>query len=395
MKRLLTALLSILLLYGCAAPAGHMESNAPPIVQAPALTLTPTPAIMTAPTPAPTPVATASVALTEKNYLQPWEPDYALDIEASFTGEGFDLFWAFNSALTQGEWDTLPEAAALCPQYMPEGGEASVAIEEARNVWGPDWGVSTLEYKDEGFVDFATHISADLNLAYIEIYSGYDCILLLFDKREDGAYIPFKAVEITWGDYRFETFGGARWLVYSHRYVWGSGIWVEGVDWYNLDDGRVDISYCYSVGEMQLSWAPLGWWHFSGTLSEPQIIYDETKQLLTLHMTATTRLERHKDDENPMDHEEPGWDSAYPVAICYDMAAHRAYTCAGLTQWYHEPENVTNYARPFARELRELGKQRLGMAHWWAKWVLEGAGDWQDFYARNGLVYVERERDRG
>ncbi len=388
MKRLLTALLSILLLCGCAAPAGHTESNAPPADQTPALTLAPAPA--GAPTPTPAPAMAASVALTAENCLEPWEPDYALDIEASFTGEGFDLFWAFYEALLQGGWDTLAEAAALCPQYMPEGGEASVAIEKANDWWG-EYG---LKYRDQaGLFHITTHIDAAMKLAYIELSSGYDCILLLFDKRADGAYIPFKAVEI-WGDYRFETFGGIRWLVYNlcdH----GSGIWIQSADWYNLDDGRVDISYCYDVSEMQLTRTPLGWWAFDGTLTEPQTVYDEAAQLLALHMTATARIERYKDDENPMDYEEPGWDSAYPVAICYDMAAHRAYTCAGLSQWYHEPENVTNYARPFARELRELAGQRFGMAHWWAAWVLEGAGDWQDFYARNGLVYVERERDRG
>ncbi|MEA4971230.1 MAG: hypothetical protein VB051_12025 [Candidatus Pelethousia sp.] len=69
------------------------------------------------------------------------------------------------------------------------------------------------------------------------------------------------------------------------------------------------------------------------------------KRLLTA--LAAARLERRKDGKNPMDYEEPGWDRIDPVAICYNMAAHRAYTSAGPSQWYHEPENVTNYARPF------------------------------------------------
>lgn len=310
-------------------------------------------------------------------------------IIAYYTGADDGMFLAVYRALSETVWTDVSQAIQGMKAYLPEGTQGAIFLELSQytdlfNGWSTDsTGIAVTK-----------EVCGDFNLAYLTIHGhGSTQLLLLFDIKENGTYLPFCAQVITFRNraWRFERHAGSRWLIHEYDFAYGTGICLTACDWYNIESGRMEICYLSGVDETCMPWCPLGRWMFWGTLSEPSVT--EKEDGFTISMEASSILQRLNSDQ-PEDGEwqaeECSWECAETVKISYNAESGNAYAETGADGWYFHMDDyggdIEGYCAPFITELSEAAAGE-GPGAWWAKWMLSGAGNWEAFFEANGLVY--------
>lgn len=382
-KRIVPLIAALLLFAGCrhaaGSPAFTSETAAP---STDAATFTDAAPPEPAQTPGPPAFGAAGAALIPLPGEDD-ECDLAL-ITAEYTGRDDGLFAAAYRALTETVWTDVHAALARVGDYLPAGEQGSISI--AKLPFDP---LKLGEGEDSAGAEITRSVDEQTGLAAIEIrLPGYERFVMVFDIGEDGAYLPvFGVMENThsW-EWRFERLGNARFFVRVQDSEHGTGIWVRTCEWYNVLTVRREIRYHDGVGEAS-SWCPLGWWTFRGYLSEPRVTELPGGKSVLLEMDVSYSLGR-EDADGAFRAPHFKLEKTGSVRIRYDLAQNRAYAEGGLARWYFTA-SPRLYAAPFARELAELSRGDNDVNALWAKWMLEGAPCWEDFFAENGIAFEE------